>query len=103
GSGKDEVVFVLFEVLDGHVFADPLAFTQLQQVHDRPSATGARRFGNLIDLDLEYATGVGEAKQVIVRGSDEHLFGEIVLLRRRTDDAAPAATLRAVGIHRQPL
>ena len=77
---------------------------QLEKVHDRlafGSASGLRELVNLFGIG---PTLIGDHENVMMRGRDEQLGDEIVVVRGLcARDAAPAALLRAIGSGRAAL
>ena len=86
----------LGELAHGQERHDALALLQRDQVDERLALGGAARLRDLPDLLRVGAPLVGEHQQRVVRRRDEQLRDEVLLVRRRAGDAAPAAPLRAV-------
>jgi hypothetical protein len=91
------------EIADRHD-GDELSLTRkLYKIHDRFAASRWSSFGNLVHLDLEDLTVVGEDHQVRVSRCDEKMLDEIFVLRGRTETAFAATTLTRVRRNRRAL
>ena len=95
---------VLRQVLgQTHHRRHPLLLIDGDEVDEGDAAGGAHRIRQLISLDLEATSTVGEKDEVVVGVSDEEVTDGIILARLHACDAATAAMLRTVGVQGQPL
>ena len=68
----------------------------MNDVDERPAACGFVGFGNHIALDVVDLAPVGEEQDMVVRGTDEHIFHEVLFLGLVTGDTHAATVLRLV-------
>ncbi len=102
-SEKHEVPRRLLEAAHGQRGAHPLAFRQLERVHERLAACGAPEQRELVDLEPVDAPARGEEEDVGVGRGDEEAIDEVLLPGLGALDALPAAALRAVLREGRPL
>ena len=81
---------------DGQHGGDLLARGEGQDVDDGAAACRLVGFGDLVALDGIHLPEIGEEEDGDVRGADEHLLDEVVLLGAVPRDAHAAAVLSAV-------
>ena len=67
------------------------------------AACGPAGFGDLIALHAVHLAAVGEEKDIIVGGGDEHILHKVLILAGHAGNAPAAAALGAVYLHRLAL
>ena len=102
GSDAGEIAFHIVVTPWQHS-GDLFALAELEQIDHRGASAAAAAFWDLEGFQAQHPALIGEEVHHMVGGGDEDVFNEIIFLHLCRVDAASAALLLAVAVHRHAL
>src|SRR5438445_10173778 len=94
---------LFIELLNRNERGDILIGLLSHEIDNRFPPRCTARFRNFMNLEPVTSALVGEEQDIVVCGRNEHMFDEIVFLRRRPGHASSAAPLAPVSGNRKAL